>query len=95
LPELGDSGSLIITSEGKGVAIILGAYQITQVRLIMDEKGIIDIQYTQDHRDENGNAQIEDGWTYRLSDRDIVIVESLPMILSKAGLEGNEVIINM
>ena len=91
----GDSGSLIITNEGKGVAIVVGAYEITQVQLITDEKGIIDIQYMLDHRDEDGSVRIEDVWMHRLHGRGIIIVESLPMILSKTGLEEYEVIIDM
>jgi hypothetical protein len=93
--EPGDSGSLIITSEGKGVAILVGAYEITQVQLITDEKGTIDIQYMLDHRDEDGNVRIEDVWVHRLFGRGIVIVESLSMILSKASLEEYEVIVDM
>ena len=54
--ESGDSGSLLITNEGKGVAMVIGAYEITQISLVTDEKGIIDMQYMRDHRDEDGNV---------------------------------------
>jgi hypothetical protein len=43
--ELGDSGSLIIISEGKGVAMVVRADEITQIRLVTVEEGIADMQY--------------------------------------------------
>jgi hypothetical protein len=58
--EPGDSGSLIVTNEGKGVGIIVWAYEITQVLLITDEKGMTNIQCILDDRGEDDDVRIED-----------------------------------
>ncbi len=92
--ERGDSGSLVITHDGKAVGTIVGAYKITSVILVVDEQGVIDLNYLREFRREDGSVHIEDCYTRRLFDRGIVVVQSLSMIVSRAGLDEYELVID-
>ena len=92
--EPGDSGSLVITQDGKAVGTIVGAYEITSVILVVDEQGVINLKYLREFRQDDGSVHIEDCFTRRLFDRGIVVAQSLSMIISRAGLDEYELVID-
>ena len=54
--EPGDSGSLVVTHDGKAVGINGGAYEIISVISVVDEQGAIDLNYLSEFRQENGSV---------------------------------------
>lgn len=79
--EPGDSGSLAITHDGNAVGAIVGVYEITSVILMIDEQGVINLNYLREFRQEDRSVHLEDCYTQRPFDGGIVVVQSSSMIM--------------
>ena len=73
--EPGDSGSLVITHDGNAVGAIVGVYEITSVILMIDEQGVINLNYLREFRQEDRSVHLEDCYTQRLFDEYELVID--------------------
>jgi hypothetical protein len=89
----GDSGSAVITNDGKITGFVYASSTIDDVMLIIDhETGELDIKEFAKQRRSDGFVDIDRVWARTFNGTEFVLVESAMMLMERSGVKGEVVL---
>ena len=91
----GDSGSAVVTHDGMIVGMLFAGWEIDQVRMVMDRKGVVDIPHMRKYRLDDGTIDLVGYVQTRLMGKEFTLVQSMKMIVDRGMLANKELIIDL